>query len=103
MIIGTVSYDPEKVLYSEVKLDRGKWVLSIAQSVSDTGAIDLEVEYDEYDEAVEALGDVDLSVTEARARAKKNNPVGFVSVEGVAVSPDTDDDDEVAKIGFQIK
>lgn len=104
MIIGTVSFDPEKVLYAEIKLDRGKWVLYITQSISDTGAIDLEAEFAEYEEAVEALSDVDTAVSEARSKAKKAERVGFDAV-GVSLASDdlseTLDDLECAgKIGF---
>ena len=104
MIIGTVSYDPEKVLYAEIKLDRAKWVLTITQAVNDTGAIDLEVEYDEYDEAVEALGDVDAARDAARAKAKKTERVGFDAV-GVALAAqdlaeEMDNLDCEGKIGF---
>jgi hypothetical protein len=99
MIIGTVSYDPEKVLYAEVKLDRAKWVLTIAQAISDTGAIDLEMEYDDYDEAIEALGDVDIAVKEAREKVKRAAKVGFDAV-GVAIDTESVDDEEVGLVGF---
>lgn len=100
MIIGTVSYDPDKVLYAEIKLERGKWVLVITQSISDSGAIDLEVEYDEHEDAVEALCEVDTAITEARDKADKSVKVGFTSAEGVPIVVQSCDDDEQERIGF---
>lgn len=102
MIIGTVSYDPEKVLYAEVKLDRAKWVLAITQSVSDSTAIDLEIEYDEHEEAIEALCDVDVSVSEAREKKRKESKVGFDAV-GTIIDSIDESDAESERIGFDVK
>lgn len=71
MVIGTASYDPAKVLYAEVKQHRGKWVLTIAQGVSDSGAVDIEVDYDTMDEAIAGLQQVDAATTAARNKECK--------------------------------
>ena len=104
MVIGTASYDPAKVLYAEVKQHRGKWVLTIAQGVSDSGAVDIEVDYDTMDQAIDGLQQVDAATTAARKKESKADRVGFDAI-GAAVDDLVDDEEEIeeaCKIGFRV-